>query len=165
MAIAPVAVGAEAPVLAELLVDLFVLLGWVVCLGLLWAWRHTIGAALRAAGSALDFKVLGVKIPLGLPLEKLDDVVTSNLGAYANATHRAVGYFWNQAAHLQTWVGDEIAGIAEDTADQGYAVVLSDLREPDLGLQTGPPLSPLLSLFGPSMPVRHPVVCCVRFVP
>lgn len=114
MAFVPAA-GAEAPVLAELLIDLLVLLGWVVCLGLLWAWRHTIGAALRAAGSALDFKVLGVKIPLGLPLEKLDDIVTSNLGAYANATHRAVGYFWNQLAHLQTWVGDEIAGIAEDT--------------------------------------------------
>jgi hypothetical protein len=110
----PAAGAAEAPVLAELLVDLLVLLGWVVCLGLLWAWRHTIGAALRAAGSALDFKVLGVKIPLGLPLEKLDDVVTSNLGAYANATHRAVGYFWAQAAHLQSWIGDEIASTAED---------------------------------------------------
>ena len=110
----PAAGAAEAPVLAELLIDLLVLLGWVVCLGLLWAWRHTIGAALRAAGAALDFKVLGVKIPLGLPLEKLDDVVTSNLGAYANATHRAVGYFWAQAAHLQTWIGDEIAATAED---------------------------------------------------
>jgi hypothetical protein len=109
------AAGAEAPVLAELLIDLLVLLGWIVCLGLLWSWRHTIGAALRAAGSALDFKVLGVKVPLGLPLEKLDDVVTSNLSHYANATHRAVGYFWNQLAHLQTWIGDEIAGIAEDT--------------------------------------------------
>lgn len=106
---------AEAPVLAELLIDLFALLAWIVCLGLLWAWRHTIGAGLRAAANTLDFRVFHVTIPLGKPLTYLDDVVTQELGAYANATHRAVGYFWLQAAHLQTWVGDEIAGIAEDT--------------------------------------------------
>jgi hypothetical protein len=125
---APVAVAAEAPVLAELLIDLMVLLGWLVCLGLLWAWRHTIGAALRTAAGALDFKVLGKSIPLGAPLRELDDVVTSNLGAYANATHRAVGYFWNQAAQLQTWVGDEIAGIAEDT--YGWATWLQHVHLP-----------------------------------
>ena len=107
---------AEAPVLAELLIDVIALLAWITCLGLLWAWRHTIGAALRKAASVLDFRVLHVTIPLGKPLEYLDDVVTQSLGAYANATHRAVGYFWLQAAHLQTWIGDEIAGIAEDTA-------------------------------------------------
>jgi hypothetical protein len=125
---APVAVAAEAPVLAELAIDLLVLLGWVVCLGLLWAWRHTIGAALRASAGALDFKVLGRSIPLGAPLRELDDVVTSNLGAYANATHRAVGYFWNQAAQLQTWVGDEIAGVAEDT--YGWARWLQHVHLP-----------------------------------
>lgn len=106
---------AEAPVLAELLIDLFVLLTWVVSLGLLWVWRHTIGAALRKAASSLDFHVLHVTIPLGEPLGYLDDVVTGALGGYANTAHRAVGYFWSQAAHLQTWVGDEIAGVAEDT--------------------------------------------------
>lgn len=128
MAIAPAAAAAEAPVLAELLIDLFVLLTWIVCLGLLWAWRHTIGAALRKAASALDFSVLGQKIPLGAPLRALDDVVTGNLGAYANATHTAVGYFWSQAAHLQTWIGDEIAGIAEDT--YGWAQWLQHVHLP-----------------------------------
>lgn len=128
MAVAPAAAAAEAPVLAELLIDLFVLLTWVVCLGLLWAWRHTIGAGLRKAASALDFSILGHSVPLGAPLRALDDIVTGNLGAYANETHTAVGYFWSQAAHLQTWIGDEVAGIAEDT--NGWAQWLQHVHLP-----------------------------------
>lgn len=110
MALAPEALAA----LLDALETLLIAVGWVVAIGLLWIWRHTVAVLLVDIANALNFNasVWGVHL---FTINAGDFLLTANtdvqnaLSAYALGCDIAVGKF----LHGLTWIFQEAVSSTE----------------------------------------------------
>lgn len=101
--------------LADLLIALAAFLGWVVCLGLLFAYTYTFGYLLERLADVLDFHVLRVHVDLGAPIRALDNGVKHSLAAGVSTFDHAMGLFFHWAGLLLAWMVNFAAATAQDT--------------------------------------------------
>lgn len=110
MAFAPA--GGEAALGAWTLVAF---LGFVVCFGLLQAWRHTIGAVFRSiADKKIGLRYVGSIKPLAF-LGTIDNSVESNLAAWASGFQKQYGLAMHYMAALAEVMSKEIAQLSQDS--------------------------------------------------
>lgn len=101
--------------LADVLIALAAFLGWVVCLGLLFAYSYTFGYLLERLADVLDFHVLRVHVDLGGPIRALDNGVKHALSAGVSTFDHAMGLFFHWAGLLLAWMVNFAAASAQDT--------------------------------------------------
>lgn len=105
------------PPVVEGVVSLFLILAFVVSLGLLWAYRATLSKLLTGLAALLDkaavnlgFRTVHVFGPLSAALRGLDRDIEAALSAFVSATQGGVTYLWSMIAQqvtmLASWVGD-----------------------------------------------------------
>lgn len=100
---------------------LLAICGLLICFA--FAYRMTMGAALRWAADQLDGIRIGGRIfggvhpfsPLAARLRNLDTTIMRYLGTAIEATSHAWKTGWNYTAYAFEQMGDAIAGAAEDT--------------------------------------------------
>lgn len=101
--------------LADLLLALGSALLWVVCLGLLWAYRYTIGAQLEGLANALDsVRVWKFHIPTG-PIRSLDHGIQVALSKGVSTMDHAMGLFFHWAGLMLAWMANFAMRSAQDT--------------------------------------------------
>lgn len=110
---------------AALLVEL---LGYMVCLGLIWIWLNTVGRALLHLADALTFSfhipIVGrVGFNWGGPFRDVNTLVMNFLSAWALGAHITVGWLWHNLAWLWEQSLAELAALGEATHDLGYWIV------------------------------------------
>lgn len=107
-----------APAIAWALLDLAAAVTFVVCLGLLWSWKRTIGHVLEWLGhKSISASVRGVGFtvsPFGFLLT-LNETIIGYLGQAAGASENAMAYAFHRMVGSIVWTGQEIAGLATDT--------------------------------------------------
>ena len=117
MALAPLI--PEGFALGDLLVALGALLGWAVCLGLLWAWRGTFSIIFQSIASALTFRIhtkfFSHTFHLGSWAANIDTTAQHALSSWASQFENAAGRFFHAAAQLTEWTARELAGLANDS--------------------------------------------------
>lgn len=113
---APAAEGAAGFVLAAM---------YVVAIGLLWTWRHTLGDVLAMFARWAHDVSVGVSRfsihplrPIADAAEWLDKAVDNALSYAANHTERGMAMLLHLAAHQLAWIGNEIGGLAFDVAQR-----------------------------------------------
>lgn len=118
MAAAPVA-----PAAGEFAVSLIAFLLFVVAFGLLWAWRHTLGAVLQAfAAWAAGVSVGASRIrihplrPISDIAVKLDHWVDHALSVAAENSQLVALKMFHQSAFLLAWLGQQVGGLAYDVS-------------------------------------------------
>lgn len=118
MALAPV--GGEAALGAWTLVAA---LGFVVCAGLLWTWRNTIGAAFEQLASfRIGLKYVGSIHPLA-PLGSINNAVEHNLSVWADACQKQSGLAWHYMAQLYDTLAKENKYAVQNTLALGHWIV------------------------------------------
>lgn len=110
----------EGAALSYLIVGLALMAGYAICLGLLYAWRSTIGWLLERLASILNFSVLRHSIPLGAPVAALDHRMKAILGAAASKLQGGAGYFFHGAAKIQAWITHEMYQLGAEIYDSYY---------------------------------------------
>lgn len=117
---APEAAGASASLL-YMAIALVAFLGYIVARGLIATWTHSIGYLLNWLGQNLDFSFskFGVHVPLdlGAPFLEVDRLVLTALQNWAEGLEAETAYFWHGSATIAQWTADQVAGLADDTAD------------------------------------------------
>ena len=111
---------AEAAPLSYLIVGLALMVGYAVCLGLLYAWRSTISYLLERLAAILDVSILGVHLPFGKPLSSLDHTMQGVLSAAAAKLQGGAGYFFHGAARIQAWITGELYALGAEIYDSYY---------------------------------------------
>lgn len=101
--------------LADVLIALAAMVGWVVCLGLLFAYNYTWGYVLGRLADILDFHVLRVHVDLGAPIRDLDNAVKHALSTGVSTFDHAMGLFFHWAGLLLAWMVNFAAAAAQDT--------------------------------------------------
>lgn len=107
-----------APAVAWALLDLFVAVTFVVCLGLLWTWKRTIGRAFVWIGNkSIHASVRGFGFtvaPFGFLLT-INEQIQAALSTAVAATEHAMVYAFRRMIGAIIWTGQEISGLAQDT--------------------------------------------------
>jgi hypothetical protein len=79
----------------ELTIGLWALMSLMIAMGLKAGWDYSFGAILKGLANAAHVGVWKVRIDLGGPLRKLDDVVQHALGRYILANEEVLGTWWH----------------------------------------------------------------------
>lgn len=95
---------AGAGALISAFVGLLALVGYVVCIGILWAYRHTIGALTATLVQALRHDVPIVGRLFAWPLEKIDNSVQHALSVGAEQLEVASGRFFHASGVILGWM-------------------------------------------------------------
>lgn len=90
--------------LADLALGLLALLAFAVCAGLLYAWKHSLGALIDALTSLLSVHAFGVRINFGWPLDKLNNYVQHALSLGVRESEKAMGRFFHAAGVVVGWM-------------------------------------------------------------
>jgi hypothetical protein len=90
--------------LVDAFIGLLALLGCAVCLGLLFAWRNTLGALIEAITGFLTIKVFGLHVNFGWPLTKVDNVVQAALSRGAHDLEVVAGRFFHALGVILGWM-------------------------------------------------------------
>lgn len=95
---------AGAVALSDLFLGLLALLAFIVCYGLLYSWKHTLGALIDALTGLLTIHVLGLHVNFGWPLDKLNNAVQHALSVGVRDSEVAMGRFFHAAGVTVGWM-------------------------------------------------------------
>jgi hypothetical protein len=107
----------EAVALGEVLAASLLFISWLVCLGLLWAYRRSLKLVILGFANIIDVSVLG-RHPLGHVagwLRAQAKNIDHLLGEAVTASERGAVVLFKLFINTQLWIAREIADLASDT--------------------------------------------------